>query len=60
MIFVGQEFFRYDFDRNKWEIGDLVGEGLFVPESSSIIALDRSEHKTELFSAIVTGGISDG
>jgi hypothetical protein len=40
-------------------MGDLYGEGPTVPESCSVVALDKNVHKTKSFSTIVTGGIQD-
>ena len=57
LIFNGQDFFKYDLEKNKWEMGDLYGDGPSIPESCSIVALDKNVHKTKAFSTIVTGGI---
>lgn len=40
-------------------MGDLYGEGYPIPESCSVVALDKNLHKTKSFSTIVTGGIQD-
>ena len=44
MIFMGVDFFYFDFEKQMWDIGEMADNG-YVTENSSLATLDLSEHK---------------
>lgn len=58
VAFIDEEFLLYDFNTERWELGDYNDSNVTVPDNAAIVKLDSMQ--TSDFQAIAVGGIRFG